>query len=78
MELGFFHTIVRDDKTQAVPVFCLMNDSAVLNKIRKCKARRERFTPYQSKDPSPTIPTYIKNAKGKTVEDKEGANILGQ
>ena len=40
---------------------------------------RERFTPYQSEDPSPTIPTHrMKEEKGKTVEDKRGATGLGQ
>ena len=31
------------------------------------------MTPYQSEDPSPTLPTYRENdEKGKTVEDKKG------
>ena len=31
------------------------------------------MTPYQSKDPSPTLPTYRgKEEKGKIVEDKKG------
>ena len=33
---------------------------------RQCKAEREWYTPYQSEDPSPTIPTYRqKEEKGK-------------
>ena len=33
---------------------------------RKCKAGKEFLAPYQSKDPSPTIPTIeIKKRKGK-------------
>ena len=37
------------------------------------KAGRMRFTPYQSEDPSPTLPTYRgKEEKGKIVEDKKG------
>ena len=37
------------------------------------QGRRGRLTPYQSEDPSPTIPTYIgKEEKGKIVEDKKG------
>ena len=32
----------------------------------QCKAEREWYTPYQSEDPSPTIPTYRqKEEKGK-------------
>ena len=41
----------------------------------QCKAGRERLTPYQSEDPSPTIPTDRMNEeKGKTVGDKKGAS----
>ena len=55
-------------------------------KGRQCKAGRERFTPYQSKDPSPTIdPTSFfhqcyrkKEEKGKTIESKKGLSSLGQ
>ena len=37
------------------------------------KAGRERLTPYQSEDPSPTLLTYRGKAeKGKIVEDKKG------
>ena len=37
------------------------------------------MTPYQSKDPSPTLPTYRrKEEKGKIVEDKKGRKQLGQ
>ena len=33
---------------------------------QQCKAGREWYTPYQSEDPSPTIPTYTqKEEKGK-------------
>ena len=40
---------------------------------RQRKAERERSTPFQSKDPSPTIPTYdTKKRKGKIVEGKKG------
>ena len=39
----------------------------------QCKAGRGRLTPYQSEDPSPTLPTYRgKEEKGKIVEDKKG------
>ena len=38
----------------------------IIKKGRQCKAEREWCTPYQSEDPSPTIPTYIqKEEKGK-------------
>ena len=30
----------------------------IIKKGQQCKAGREWYTPYQSKDPSPTIPTY--------------------
>ena len=34
---------------------------------------RERLTPYQSEDPSPTLQTYRgKEEKAKIVEDKKG------
>ena len=38
--------------------FCLIFVAVAITviKSRQCKAGRERFTPYQSKDPSPTIP----------------------
>ena len=37
----------------------------------QCKAGRGRVIPYQSEDPSPTLPTYRgKEEKGKIVEDK--------
>ena len=38
----------------------------IIKKGRQCKAERELCTPYQSKDPSPTIPTYrMKEEKGE-------------
>ena len=44
----------------------------IINKDWQCKAGRGRLTPYQSEDPSPTLPTYRgKEEKGKTV-DKNG------
>ena len=30
----------------------------IIKKGRQCKAEREWYTPYQSEDQSPTIPTY--------------------
>ena len=45
----------------------------IIKKDWQGKAGRERLTPYQSKDPSPTLPTYRgKEEKGKIVEDKKG------
>ena len=44
----------------------------------QCKTGWERLTPYQYKDPSPTIPTYWKKEEeGKTAEDKKEASSLG-
>ena len=38
----------------------------IIKKGRQCKAEREWYTPYQSEDPSPTIPTYRqKEEKGQ-------------
>ena len=43
----------------------------IIKKDWQCKAGRGRLTPYQSEDPSPTLPTYRGKAeKGKIVEDK--------
>ena len=42
----------------------------VIKKDWQCKAGRGRLTPYQSEDPSPTLPAYSgKEDKGKIVED---------
>ena len=44
----------------------------IIKKDWQCKAGRERLTPYQSEDPSPTLPTYRgKEEKGKIVEEKK-------
>ena len=41
----------------------------------QCKDGRERLTPYQSEDPSRTIPTHrMKEKKGKAAGDKMGAS----
>ena len=51
----------------------------IIKKDRQCKAGRGRLTPYQSEDPSPTLPTYRgKEEKGKIVEDKKRREQLGQ
>ena len=45
----------------------------IIKKDWQCKAGRGRLTPYQSEDPSSTLPTYRgKEEKGKIVEDKNG------
>ena len=45
----------------------------IIKKDWQCKAGRVRLKPYQSEDPSPTLPTYRgKDEKGKIVEDKKG------
>ena len=45
----------------------------IIKKDWQCKAGRGRLTPYQSEDPSPTLPAYRgKEDKGKIVEDKKG------
>ena len=35
----------------------------IIEKGRQYKAEREWYTPYQSEDPSPTIPTYRQKEK---------------
>ena len=51
----------------------------IIIKDWQCKAGRGRLTPYQSEDPSPTLPTYRgKEEKGKIVEDKKRREQLGQ
>ena len=44
----------------------------IIKKDWQCKAGRGRLPPYQSKDPSLTLPTYRgKEEKGKIGEDKK-------
>ena len=44
----------------------------IVKKDWQCKAGRGRLPPYQSEDPSLTLPTYRgKEEKGKIVEDKK-------
>ena len=44
----------------------------IIQKDWQFKAGRGRLTPYQSEDPSPTLPTYRgKEEQGKIVEDKK-------
>ena len=45
----------------------------IIKKDWQCKAGRGRLKPFQSEDPSRTLPTYRgKEEKGKIVEDKKG------
>ena len=45
----------------------------IIKKGRQCRAEREWYTPYQSEDPCPKIPTYRekeeREREGKIVED---------
>ena len=55
------------------PVILFIN---IIKRGRQCKAGRQLYTPYQSIDPCPTIPTYRqKEEKGKIVEDKNGQRM---
>ena len=57
-------------KNQIVIKFIIIIIIIIIKKGRQCKAEREWYTPYQSEDPSPTIPTYRqKGEKGKKVGD---------
>ena len=45
----------------------------IIKKDWQCKGGRGRLTPYQSEDPSPTLPTYRgKEEKWKIAADKKG------
>ena len=47
----------------------------IIKKGCYCKDGGELLTPYESEDPSHTIPTNrMKEEKGKTVGDKKGAS----
>ena len=47
----------------------------IIKKGWQCKTGREQLTPYQTEDPSPTIPTHrMKEEKGKIGGDKKGAS----
>ena len=55
-------------ETRAIIIIIII----IIKKDWQCKARRGRLPPYQSEDPSPTLPTYRgKEEKGKIVEDKK-------
>ena len=45
----------------------------IIKRDWQCKAGRGRLTPYESEDPSPTLPAYRgKEDKGKILQDKKG------
>ena len=44
----------------------------IIKKDWQCKAGRGRLTPYQSEDPSPTLPAYRGKEDGGKIEDKKG------
>ena len=57
------------DKSNIINIIIII----IIKKDWQCKAARGRMTPYQSEDPSRTLPTYRgKEEKGKIVEDKKG------
>ena len=55
------------------PKYPIITIIIIIKKDWQCKAGRGRLTPYQSEDPSPTLPTSSrKEDKIKIVEDKKG------
>ena len=55
--------------------FILIINIIIIKKDWQCKVVRERLTPYQSEDPSPTRATHkIKEDKKKTTGYKNGAS----
>ena len=66
----FFHTLLTHSLHLPKPIIIKIG--------WQCNAGRERLTPYQSEDPSPSIPTQRwKKRKGKQSETK-GNEQLGQ
>ena len=58
------------DHEQMLIVLIIIIIIIIIKKGRHCKAEREWCTPYQSEDPSPTIPTNRqKEEKGKKSRD---------
>ena len=72
-QLTAIHDIVQDDVQYKRPLLlqhaqltAIIIIIIIIKRGRQCKAEREWYTPYQSEDPSPTIPTYWqKEKKGK-------------
>ena len=62
----FVHCEVRTKNSSQIIII-------IIKKDWQCKAGTGRLTSYQSKDPSPTLPTYRgKEEKGKIVENQKG------
>ena len=61
------------DRQYLCAISTIHNIIIIIIKKDWCKAGRGRLTPYQSEDPSPTLPAYRgKEDKEKIVEDKIG------
>ena len=53
-------------KTKKLEIIIIIIIVIIIKRGRQRKAEREWYTPYQSEDPSPTIPSYRqKEEKGK-------------
>ena len=76
-QIAFIQYVNQNTSTLAqTRIILYMNDTIIIiiiiKKYWQCKAGKGRLTPYQSEDPSPTLPTYRgKEGKGKVVEDKK-------
>ena len=65
-----YYQITCQPVNQAICIFII-----IIKKDWQCKTGRGRLPPYQSEDPSPTLPTNRgKEEKGKIVEDKKVEN----
>ena len=52
--------------TSVISLIMIIIIIIIIKRDWQCKAGRERLTPYQFEDPSPTLPTYRgKEEKGK-------------
>ena len=73
MGLIQYYQITCRPVNQAICIFIIIFIIIIIKKDWQCKAGTGRLTPYQSEDPSPTLPTDRgKEEKGKIVEDKKG------
>ena len=66
--VGLLSPVIRSPKSPGSPdnFFYDIIIIIIIKKGQQCKAGREWYTPYQSEDPNPTIPTYRqKEEKGK-------------
>ena len=70
MIIKFKKQITAVKQTLSMRIIIIIIIIIIIKKGRQCKAERDLYTPYPSKDPSPTIPTYgQKEETGKRVED---------